>query len=112
MSGYARLVEPNMQNVMQNLLQNCHECKSRYYNRIVNATLLIVFCLITGTTLYYCKKTKHEYLKQNKNHEKCKKEHTLRTLQNLQHINQKVQSERISSIPFDSTFNLDNKIFM
>lgn len=112
MPKYARLVEPNMENIMQNLLQNCREWKSNYYNRMINATLLILFVLTTGITLYYCKNTKQVTTKAKKRHEQHKKEHTLRTLQTLQKINQKVQSERISSVPFDRTFNLDNKIFI
>ena len=112
MPKYATLVEPNMQNSMRNLLQNCHEWKTQYYNRIINASLLFMFILITSTTLYYCKTTKQSTTKEKIRNEQYKKEHTLRTLQNLQSINQKVQSERISSVPFDRTFNLDNKIFM
>ena len=112
MPKYANLIEPNTKYVMKNLLQHCHEWKSQYYNRIMNATLWIVFSVLLCSVLYYCKKTKQSSVNNKKIHERHKKEHTLQTLQNLNQINQKVQSERISNIPFDTTFNLDNKIFI
>jgi len=110
MTNYAKLTEPGMEYFTNKLLQKCKMWKYNYYNRILNITIFVIFVTICACVLYYCKYSKTMKEKNKSQHDQFKKQHTLDTLKVLQKLKQKVHSERISNLPFES--NLDNKIFV
>jgi hypothetical protein len=62
-----RLVDPYSVNYMMNTLQQCHSTRTNLYYHILNISVLVVFVLIVGTTLYYCSKDKlSDYEKKQK----------------------------------------------
>lgn len=107
--AYANLTEPGMKHFTSVLLQNCKVLKYEYYNRIFNAIIFVLFVIITCFILYYCKYTKENRIQNEEHQYESKQKHTLRTLQNIQKYKQKIESERISNIPFQTS---DYKIFM
>lgn len=110
MTNYAKLTEPGMEYFTNKLLQKCKVWKYNYYNRIFNILIFAIFCVLIVAILYCCKHSKKAKKINSKKEIQMKKQHTINTLKNLQEINQKVHSERISNVPFES--NLDNKIFV
>lgn len=110
MTNYAKLTEPGMEYFTSKLLQKCKIWKYNYYNRIFNISIFMVFCITLVGMLYYCKYSKTKKEKNRLKDSQQKKQHTIDTLKVLQKLNQKVHSERISNLPFES--NLDNKIFV
>ena len=62
-----RLVEPTSIQYMMNTLQQCHSTRTNLYYNMFNISVLVIFALIVGTTLYYCSKDKlSDYEKQQK----------------------------------------------
>ena len=53
-----RLIDYGAKNYMSGILNKCHENRVNIYLYIFNFTVLALFCLVVGFTLYYCYKTK------------------------------------------------------
>jgi hypothetical protein len=49
----AYLIEPTFKYALQNTLQNCHNCRVKYYNIIFNVVIFVTFSILTGLILYY-----------------------------------------------------------
>lgn len=49
----AFLIEPNVKYALETTLQNCHNCRVKYYNIIFNAGIFIIFVTVTFLILYY-----------------------------------------------------------
>ena len=55
---YPRLIELGTHNYLLDALSICHLNRLRIYHFGLNIGILIMFCLITGSILYYCYKKK------------------------------------------------------
>jgi hypothetical protein len=55
---YPRLIELGTHNYLLDALSICHRNRLRIYHFGLNIGILIMFCLITGSILYYCYKKK------------------------------------------------------
>ena len=55
---YPRLIELGTHNYLLDALSICHRNRLRIYHFALNIGILIMFCLITGSILYYCYKKK------------------------------------------------------
>jgi hypothetical protein len=49
-----KLIEPSVKTYMQTILQRCNDTRVRYYSFTFNAVILVVFVVITVSTLWYC----------------------------------------------------------
>jgi len=52
------LIEPGIRSYFNGSFEECKSFKMKFYSRVINTTLLAVFILVLGTTLYYKKKTR------------------------------------------------------
>jgi len=55
---YPRLIELGTHNYLLDALSICHRNRLRIYHFALNIGVLVMFCLITGSILYYCYKKK------------------------------------------------------
>jgi hypothetical protein len=53
-----RLIDYGAKNYMSGILNRCHENRVNIYLYVFNFTVLLLFFLVVGFTLYYCHKTK------------------------------------------------------
>ena len=49
-----KLIETNTQNYLYNTLQKCHNNRVYLYSYVWNISIVILFIVITGITLYLC----------------------------------------------------------
>ena len=65
--SFPQLIENSASYYLQQTLQRCHETRVNFYYYVLNISVLLVFALIVGYTLYYCYKNKpNEYERHQK----------------------------------------------
>lgn len=65
--SFPRLIENGASLYLQNTLQNCHETRTNFYYYFLNLSVLALFIIIVGFTLYYCYNNKlSDYDKQQR----------------------------------------------
>lgn len=52
--SFPQLIENSASYYLQQTLQRCHETRVNFYYYVLNISVLLVFALIVGYTLYYC----------------------------------------------------------
>jgi len=53
-----RLIEPNVKNYLFDTLYNCHKRKYDIQSWIYNMSIFIIFVVVVGGVLYFCRKRK------------------------------------------------------
>lgn len=95
------LVDSSSKIYLSNILQKCHGFRTNIYYYVLNIGIFIAFCLLFGTTLYYCYKHKPtEYEKQQKYLKE--QEYILSKIKfyQSQYDNSQNDSTRITNLPF------------
>lgn len=56
--NYPSLIDYNSRQHLTNTLQRCHENRTTIYYYALNIGVLVLFCVIFGSALYFCYKNK------------------------------------------------------
>jgi flagellar biosynthesis/type III secretory pathway M-ring protein FliF/YscJ len=61
-----KLIESSTQNYLYNVLQKCHNNRIYLYSYVWNISIVVIFVVIAGITLYLCAKRKKNPDEQEK----------------------------------------------